>query len=57
MHKYKEAWQDLSSALKIKPEYEQALSQRAKLSLRLGKCDEAVHDFRDLARCAFHDTA
>jgi tetratricopeptide (TPR) repeat protein len=50
MQKNKEALQDLSSALAIKPAFEQALSQRAKLGLRMGRCTESVNDFRELAK-------
>lgn len=50
MQKHKEALRDLDSALTIKPSYEQALAQRAKLGLRLGRCSESVQNFRDLAK-------
>ena len=43
--KLKEALADLSSALNIKPDYEQVLAQRAKLQLRMGRCEEAENDF------------
>lgn len=46
----KEALSDLSSALKIKPTYEAALVQRAKLYLKTGKCSEAAADFQTLER-------
>lgn len=49
--KLKEALADLSSALNIKPDYEQVLAQRAKLQLRMGKCEEAEGDFLKLQRC------
>jgi DnaJ homolog subfamily C member 3 len=41
---------DLNAALKIKPDFENAIVQRAKLHLRLGKCIEAVHDFQALRK-------
>jgi tetratricopeptide (TPR) repeat protein len=48
--KFKEALSDLSSALAIKPEYEAVLVQRAKLQLKLGKCNEAELDFENLRK-------
>jgi tetratricopeptide (TPR) repeat protein len=49
-NKLKEALSDLTAALKIKPAFEGALTQRAKLQLRLGKCSEAEDDFKSLKK-------
>ena len=46
--KYKEALADLTSALSLKPDDENALAQRSKLNLRLGHCAEALLDFDKL---------
>lgn len=46
--KYKEALADLTSALNLKPDDENALAQRSKLNLRLGHCAEALIDFDKL---------
>ena len=46
--KLREALADLTSALKVKPDYESALVQRAKLQLKMGKCYEASQDFQNL---------
>jgi tetratricopeptide (TPR) repeat protein len=48
--KLKEALADLSSALNIKPDYEQVLAQRAKLQLRMGRCEDAENDFLKLQK-------
>jgi tetratricopeptide (TPR) repeat protein len=48
--KLKEALADLNSALTRNPSHESALTQRAKLSLRLGRCDDAEKDFTHLKR-------
>jgi tetratricopeptide (TPR) repeat protein len=50
LQKFKEALQDLTSAINIKPDYPEALAQRGKLSLRFGKCNEAEKDFQALKR-------
>eukprot|EP01006_Ploeotia_vitrea_P012390 TRINITY_DN32849_c0_g1_i1.p1 TRINITY_DN32849_c0_g1~~TRINITY_DN32849_c0_g1_i1.p1 ORF type:complete len:481 (+),score=6.51 TRINITY_DN32849_c0_g1_i1:88-1530(+) len=47
-HKYREALLDLSSAIRIKPTYEAALVQRAKLNMKMGKCSESFTDFNNL---------
>ena len=49
-HKLKEALADLNSALKLNPSNENALVQRSKLKLRLGKCDESIHDYELLKK-------
>lgn len=46
--KYSRALADLTSALEINPSYKKALSQRGKLNLMLGNCDEAVADYQVL---------
>lgn len=43
--KYKEALADLTSASTIKPDFEAVLVQRAKLLLRMGRCDDAEQDY------------
>lgn len=48
--KLKEAFADLNYALKLNPKNEGALVQRAKLALRLGKCEESEHDFTAIKR-------
>lgn len=48
--KLKEALADLSTALKLNPKNENALVQRSKLSVRMGRCDEAVHDYNALKK-------
>lgn len=48
--KLKEALADLNSAFTINPEYEVALVQRAKLQVRMGRCDEAYGDYQRLRR-------
>mmetsp|Transcript_17213 Transcript_17213/g.25751 ORF Transcript_17213/g.25751 Transcript_17213/m.25751 type:complete len:498 (-) Transcript_17213:146-1639(-) len=50
LQKYKEAIHDLNAALKLKPTYEQALSQRAKLLRRVGRCAESEKDFAALEK-------
>jgi DnaJ homolog subfamily C member 3 len=49
-NKYKEAWSDLSSALTLKPNKEDALLQRSKLGIKLGKCKEAEIDMLELKK-------
>jgi DnaJ family protein C protein 3 len=44
LQKFKDALQDLTSAITIKPEYVEALAQRGKLLLRFGRCNEAEKD-------------
>lgn len=48
--KLKEALADLNSALIINPAYEVVLVQRAKLQIRMGRCDEALGDFQRLRK-------
>lgn len=48
--KLKEALADLNSALSINPAHEVVLGQRAKLQIRMGRCDDALADFQKLAR-------
>ena len=48
--KLKEALADLNSALTINPLYEVVLVQRAKLQIRMGRCDEALVDFQHLKK-------
>lgn len=48
--KLKEAFADLNAALKFNPKNEGALVQRAKLALKLGKCEEAEQDFVTLKK-------
>lgn len=48
--KLKEALADLNSALTINPSYEVVLVQRAKLQIRMGRCDEALGDFQHLKK-------
>ena len=45
-----EALADLNSALLINPAHEVVLGQRAKLQIRMGRCDEALADFQKLSR-------
>ncbi len=49
-NKLREALSDLNAAINIKPEFDAALVQRAKIQLRLGKCAEAEKDFSTLKR-------
>ncbi len=42
---------DLTKAIALKPDYEAALVQRAKLYLKSGKCAEATQDFLTISRC------
>lgn len=46
--KLKEALADLTSALTHNPAHENALTQRAKLNMRMGRCAEAESDFQYL---------
>lgn len=48
--KLKEALADLNSALIINPSYEVVLVQRAKLQIRMGRCDEALSDYQKLRK-------
>lgn len=48
--KFKEALADLNSALKLKPDNEMVLAQRAKLQMRMGRCADAEADFIRLHR-------
>lgn len=48
--KLKEALADLNSALTINPEYEVVLVQRAKLQIRMGRCEEALNDYQRVKR-------
>lgn len=48
--KLKEALSDLSTTLKINPKHDNALVQRAKLHMRLGKCAEAEADYELLRK-------
>jgi tetratricopeptide (TPR) repeat protein len=48
--KLKEALTDLNAALIINPAYEVVLVQRAKLQIRMGRCNEAVNDFQKLKK-------
>lgn len=47
-NKLKEALADLTAALKIKPDNDQVLGQRAKLQIKMGSCDKAEQDFLKL---------
>jgi len=47
-NKLKAALADLTSALKIKPDNDQVLGQRAKLQIKMGSCDKAEQDFLKL---------
>lgn len=46
--KLKEALSDLNKALEINPKHENALVQRGKLQIRIGRCAEAVTDYDNL---------
>eukprot|EP00981_Chlorochromonas_danica_P000865 scaffold211_cov168-Ochromonas_danica.AAC.6 len=48
--KFKEALADLSNALTRNPQNENALSQRAKLNMRLGRCEDSEKDLISLKR-------
>ena len=48
--KLKEALADLNSAIRINPQNENALVQRSKLQIRMGRCDEAAHDYAALRK-------
>ena len=48
--KLKEALADLNTALKLNPSNENALVQRSKLQIRMGRCDDAIKDFEALKR-------
>lgn len=47
--KHKEAIHDLNECLKLKPDHVQSLSQRGKLLLKVGRCEEAEMDLKNLA--------
>lgn len=49
-NRLKEALADLNAAIRIKSNFETALVQRAKLSLRLGKCIDAESDFATIRK-------
>ena len=51
--KYREALADLNSALSIKSDDINILNQRAKLSMRLGKCQDSANDYTTLARYTY----
>ena len=48
--KHRDAVHDLSECLKLKPNHVQALSQRAKLLLKVGRCAESEVDFTNLSK-------
>lgn len=48
--KLKEALSDLTSVLNLNPKHENALVQRAKLLMRLGKCLDAEGDYEKLRK-------
>jgi tetratricopeptide (TPR) repeat protein len=48
--KLKEALSDLNSALAIKPDFEAVLSQRGKINLRMGYCNQAEEDLLRLQK-------
>ena len=48
--KLKEALADLNTALRLNPKNENALVQRSKLQLRMGRCDDATRDFESLKK-------
>jgi tetratricopeptide (TPR) repeat protein len=48
--KLKEALSDLNVALSLNPQNENALVQRGKLHLRMGRCEESVVDFELLQK-------
>lgn len=48
LRRYKDAIDDLSAALKIKPKYKMALAQRAKLYRLVGQCHDSVVDYETL---------
>ena len=48
--KYKEAINDLTKALEINPANENAVVQRAKLNMKIGKCEEAIVDYDNLRK-------
>lgn len=50
MQKVKEALADLNSVLSLKSDYEQALVQRSKLLLRMGRCHDAELDLLALRK-------
>ena len=52
-NKYKEALADLNSALHLKPANEQAVTQKGKLEIRLGRCADAHATLLKLQRCVF----
>lgn len=48
--KLKEAFADLSTAIKLNPANENAVAQRARLGIRLGRCAEANQDYTQLKK-------
>ena len=46
----KDALSDLNAAIRIKNDFENAIVQRAKLLLRLGKCSDADSDYSHLKK-------
>lgn len=48
--KFREALQDLTHCLELKPTHKQSLAQRGKLLLRLGRCAEAEIDLKELEK-------
>eukprot|EP01036_Dinobryon_divergens_P038562 gene38562-50643_t len=50
LQKYKEALADLNAALLLKPDFDNALAQRGRLQLRMGRCVEAEKDLLELQR-------
>ncbi len=48
--KLKEALADLTAVLSLNPKHENALVQRAKLNMRLGKCIDAEGDYDKLKK-------
>lgn len=48
--KYREALSDLNSSLNIKADDVSVLQQRAKLQMKMGRCNEAESDFQKLKR-------
>ena len=48
--KLKEALADLNAALRLNPKHENALVQKSKLHIRMGRCEEAVIDFATLKK-------
>ena len=49
-NKLREALADLTAAVRLKPDYESALVQKIKLSIKLGKCADSVVDIQSLRK-------